>query len=292
VTSEAEEIQNLLNGKSKVRLYVGTFVGLVNRAATVDLVGGRVTGMSTATPYRPQVNDTVWVAFIDGVPLMLGPTVMPPDSGTVVTVSPETAVVTTDVGDIRATYNVGAAISSGQTVKLMWAAGAHIVGVMSSSPTPPTPPPPPVIINPVPHIDVFTAVTAGSWSEAYGWAKQEPWAADNVLGAWFYGSKIRDTLAGAAIQRIELFATPTQVKGAAPAFATHLHAAKPPGSPLLSNPTPIAVGPATWIELPVEFGQFLLDNIGGIGLNHGGENKFRSLAEDPQSGAIRITSIY
>ncbi|MBK0296208.1 hypothetical protein IAE22_28775 [Bacillus sp. S34] len=40
------------------------------------------------------------------------------------------------------------------------------------------------------------------------------------------------------------------------------------------------------------FGQFLATNLGGIGLAHGGFNKFRSLAADAQSGALRITSTY
>jgi hypothetical protein len=280
VTSMEEQVQARLAGKSRVRRYVGTFVAMVGRTATVDLANGRITGMSTATPYRPQVNDTVWVEFVDGVPLMLGPAVMPPDSGVVVTVSAASAVVTTDLGDVRATYNVGDSISSGQSVKLMWSAGAHIIGVMSSVLTPPAPPPPPVIINPVPHLDVFTATAAGSWNEKYGWTQQQVWASADTLGAWFYGSKIRDTLAGASIQKVELFATPTHLEGNAQ------------DGPVLSNSTPVAVSTEGWVMLPTAFGEFLAQNIGGIGLNHGGMNKFRSLREDAQTGALRITSIY
>ena len=292
MSTDVEQIQALLDGKSKVRWYVGTFVGMVGRAATVDLAGGRITGMSTATPYRPQVNDTVWVVFTDRVPVMMGPTVMPSDSGTVVAVTPQDALVSTDMGEIRATYNVGVAISSGQNVKLMWSAGPHIVGVMSSMPTPPTPPPPPAGDVPVTRVDIFTATQAGSFRDPYGWNLDEVWAAPNVLGAWFYGTKIRDTLAGAVVQKIELFATPTELAGSAPAFATHPHAGLPTDAPTLSNGTPVNVTSEQWVTLPLAFGQYLAANAGGIGVDHGGFNKFRSLKQDPQSGALRITSIY
>ncbi len=81
--------------------------------------------------------------------------------------------------------------------------------------------------------------------------------------------------------------------GAAPNIGTHPHDVIPGGAPAISNARPIPVTSGTWLELPVEFGQALSDgSAAGIGLAHGGFNKFAALAADAQSGALRITSTY
>jgi hypothetical protein len=54
----------------------------------------------------------------------------------------------------------------------------------------------------------------------------------------------------------------------------------------------LPVPDGAWVTLPTTFGQYLSNAVGGIGLAHGGTNSFRSLADDPMSGALRITSTY
>ncbi|ROS62211.1 hypothetical protein EDF38_1314 [Frigoribacterium sp. PhB160] len=292
MTTDVEQLESLLGDKSRVGMYAGAFVSYEDKAATVDLEGSRLLGIKSATPYLPAVGEQVWVQFIDGVPWLLGPTVIPPGDGTIVTVSSESAVVETDIGRITATYTAGQALSSGQNVKLYWQGGPHVIGPLATTPPPKPTPDPPAPSPSSRHVDVFTAVDAGSWSGAYGWRQAQVWASDSLLGAWFYGSKIRDTLADAAVEKIEIWSTLTQIRGNPPVFATHPHAGKPTGAPALSSSTATPVASGRWVQLPLSFGQFLASNVGGIGLNHGGYNKFRSLAEDPQSGALRITSIY
>lgn len=296
MTTDTEQVEQLLGGKSRVGMYSGSFVSYEDRAATVDLEGSdeysRLAGIRSATPYLPVVGEQVWVQFIDGVPWMLGPTVIPPGDGTVFTVSPESVVVETDVGRVTATYTAGAALSSGQNVKLYWQGGPHVIGALATTPPPtPVPPPPP---EPVAsrHVDVFTATDAGSWSQSYGWNQGQVWASDSLLGAWFYGTKIKDTLSAASIERVEMWVTLTQIRGSNPNFATHPHPSKPGGAPALTTVAALPVSSGTWLELPLSVGQFLATNVGGVGVNHGGYNKFRSLTEDPQSGALRITSTY
>jgi hypothetical protein len=293
VTTDVDQIQRLLEGKSRVRAYSGAFAGMDGLAVNVDLESSRLRGIKSMTSYRPSMGEQVWVLFVDSVPWMIGPTVSPPGRGKISSLSAETAVVTTDIGDVTATRGAGQTLAVGQDVKLYWQDGPHILGGFAT--TPPSPPPvpdPPAPPAPTRHVDVFTAVDAGSWSASYGWQQQQVWASNSLLGAWFYGSKIRDTLAGASIERIEIWSTLLQIQGSAPVFATHPHPGKPGGAPALANSTPLGAVSGVWLELPLAFGQYLAGNIGGIGLNHGGYNKFRSLAQDPQSGALRITSIY
>lgn len=118
------------------------------------------------------------------------------------------------------------------------------------------------------------------------------WASDSTVGAWFYGSKIADTLGGANVSRIEIWISAAQLFGANPNIGYHGYKTKPGSMPTINAATPIAVRDGSWVQLPTSFGQFLASNNGGIGTLHGGYNKFRSLAQDARSGALRITSTY
>lgn len=286
-------IFDLLGDKAKVTMWLGQFVALDGVWAMVDISNGDEAGRIPArvtTPYRPEVGEQVFVVAIDGKYFLLGPAMPKPAQGTVSAVGPNTATVATDQGDVTATIGVGMTLSAGQVVKLFWSDGAHVLAALTAAPTPPAPPPPPNS-GPSTHVDVFTAVDAGSFSGGRWWQPQ-PWASDSTLGAWFYGSKVRDTLRGATVRKVELFASVAQRFGNLPNFGYHPHGAKPAAGPSIQAARAIDVADGRWITLPVSFGQYLADNVGGIGLVHGGYNKFRSLAADAQSGALRITSTY
>lgn len=288
-------IQELVASRAKVTVWLGTFVGLNDAGTGVfcDIANGDATGRVPAqvmTPYRPEVNEQVQLLAIDGKFYLVGPALPKPGQGTVVSVTSDVATLATDVGNVAATFNAGLTLSASQIVKILWSDGPHVVGVLSTSPTPQTPPPSPTP-GAVRHVDVFTAIDAGTFSGGRWWQAQ-PWASDTTLGAWFYGSKIRDTLRGASVSKVEIWSSLAQRYGSSPNFATHPHASKPTSGPSVSSATPRAVADRQWIELPVAFGAFLASNVGGIALAHGGFNKFRSLAQDAQSGALRITSTY
>jgi len=286
-------VQELLNGKAKVTMWLATFVSIDGSTAWCDVASGGQSGRvptRVTTSYRPEVNEQVFVAAIDGKFFLLGPSVPKPAQGTVSAVGSNTVTVTTDAGDVTATVGVGMTLSAGQVVKLFWSDGAHVLAALTAAPTPVTPPPAP---DPgvSRHVDTFNAVDAGSYSGGRWWQAQ-PWASDTTLGGWFYGSKIRDTLKDATVQKIEMFASVASRYGNVPNIGYHPHAGKPGGGPSITGARGIDVADGRWITLPLSFGQFLATNVGGIGLAHGGFNKFRSLAQDAQSGALRITSTY
>ncbi|WIB25807.1 hypothetical protein [Curtobacterium sp. MCSS17_015] len=287
-------ISGLLDGKAKVTMWLGSFVGLDGVYALCDISNGDESGRVPArvtTSYRPEVNEQVFVVAVDGKYFLLGPSTPKPAQGTVTAVGSDTVTVSTDMGDVAATVGVGMTLSAGQVVKLFWSDGAHVISALTAAPAP-VPPPPPPGPSTSQHVDVFTAVDAGSFSGGRWWQAQ-PWASDTTLGAWFMGSKIRDTLRGAPVSKIELWSSLASQFGSNPNIGTHPHLSKPGGGPTISNATPIAVGPGRWITLPTSFGQALSDGTAaGIGLAHGGYNRFNSLAADAQSGALRISSTY
>jgi hypothetical protein len=287
-----DAIFDLVGGKTKVTMWPASFVGLDGDWALCDISNGDVAGRvptRVTTEYRPEVNEPVYVIAVDGKFYLLGPSVPKPAQGTVTTVGSDTVKVSTDMGDVTATVGVGVTLSAGQVVKLFWSDGAHVLAALTAAPTPPTPPPAPGG-GTSKHIDVFQALDAGTFQSR--WWQAQPWASDNTLGAWFYGSKIRDTLRDATVSRIELYASVAQRYGAVPNIGVHPHPSKPAGGPSIQSATGVDVADGRWITLPLAFGQYLAANVGGIGLAHGGFNKFRSLAADAQSGALRITSTY
>lgn len=290
----ADALFSMFGGKAKVTIWPGSFVGLEGTWAMCDIANGSEVGRvpaRTTTSYRPEINESVFVAAVDGDYFMLGPSLPKPPQGTVTSVGTNVVTVSTDQGDVTATVGVGTTLSTGQVVKLFWSGGAHVLAALTAAPTPPTPPPAPGS-GTSKHVDEFTAVDAGSYSGGRWWQPQ-PWASDSTLGAWFMGRKIRDTLQGAPVSRIQMFAAVAQQFGANPNIGLHSHASKPGGSPTISGATPIAVRSGQWVDLPVSFGQALSNGSAlGVGLSHGGFNKFSSLAQDARSGALRITSTY
>lgn len=285
-------ILNAVGGKAKVTMWLASFVGLDGSFAMCDIANGDKLGRVPAkvtTPYRPEINEQVFVAAIDGKYFLLGPSVPKPAQGTVTAVQSNTATVSTDQGTVTASVGVGMTLSAGQVVKLFWSDGAHVLAALTAAPTPVVPPPPPDAGSST-HIDVFTAVDAGTYQNGRWWQDQ-PWASQSTIGAWFYGSKIRDTIQGGSVSRIQIYLPVVQRQFDPPNIGTHAYGGKV-SNPSVQNAAAVGVGGTGWYDLPVSFGQYLVGNVGGIGLNHGGYNKFASLAADAQSGALRITSTY
>lgn len=286
-----DEIARQLDGKSNVLTLVGTFVGVANGIYVVDVGGNRIPA-DLGSSYLPEVNESVWVWFIDGVPFVKGPTTFRPDRGTVVSVASGIVTLSTAAGNIGMKYT-GTTPSAGQVMGILWHGGPTAF-LLSTSPAGNTPPPAPGGGGAQQHVDRFAANTdSGSWRSGNGWWTSQIRAGDTNLGAWFYGTKIADTLpSGATIQRVQIWISGS-ISGAAPNFALHPHASRPGGAPSLSGSTAIGVS-GGWVDLPLSFGQALRNGNGsyGVGINHGGNSIFNSVTDDGQSGTLVITSTY
>ncbi|MEV4735568.1 MULTISPECIES: hypothetical protein [unclassified Microbacterium] len=292
MTDESDVLLGIVGGKSAVRMVAGAYRGLDGLRAVVDFEGGRVPAYF-GSPWRPVINDPVWVQIVDGVAWLMGPTAPLASDGTVVSVSGGVATIATDVGNVVATYNTGVTLTAGQPVKLLAHGGYHVVGVKASTPVAPTPDPGggggSTLIT-----QTFTAIDAGSFQSGRWWTNQVV-AGDSNQGCWFYNLKLGWTIPASAVpSSIEIYLNPVRIQGADPIFTVHPHATKPAGSPGLVGGVPIDVTGAGWYSLPVSFFNALKSGGGsaGVGLNHGGYNIFASLAQDPQCGTIRTTYRY
>lgn len=288
---QTDVLLKLIGEKTTLKSLVGTFVGATATGCTVDVGGGRIPARF-GSGYLPEINEqvTVWT-FDDGTAFVMGPSLTKPYRGTVQSVAAGLVTLSTDYGPVVAPY-LGSTPTAGQLMALRWHGGPLAEGVLSTSPPLPTPPDPPSSSTSR-HVNTFQALDAGSWNR-YGWQQAQVWASDSYYGAWFYGSKIADTLpAGAVIASVEIYLSIASLFGSQPNFALHTYQSKPAGQPAYGASVAFAPRPG-WNTLPTAWGNALRSGGGsfGVGVNHGGKNIFNSLAADGLSGALRITSTY
>jgi hypothetical protein len=264
---------------------VGTFVSTDGIRGVVDVGGGRIP--ADMAGYIPDINETVWVLFLNGTALILGPSVPKAGKGTIVgPPSGNLVQVDTVVGRLTIPYANGLTLSAGQVVKLGAANDGYFVyAIMSTSPAAPTPPPAPGGGGGT-QTQIFMPTDAGSYGSR--WWTNQVYSSDSNIGAWFYGSQIADTIPdGATIQSIEINISIYSLSYQAPNFGVHGSASKPGGAVGLSLVTGVSIA-SGFIGLPTSFGDYLKANVGGVGINHGGYAILNSLASDPASGALRI----
>jgi hypothetical protein len=286
--STADVIREALRNTPRLTALVGTFVGFEGGMPLVDVGGGRIP-VATFGGIFPIVNESCHVWFINGSPFLMGPTAPKPGIGTVTAVDGDLVTVQTDAGDVILPFYAGYSPAVDDIVKIDWSSAPAVAWVLSTQPdAEPAPPAPGGGTGE--SVQVFTAVDAGSHDPAYGWHLADVWASNSKIGAWFYGTKISDTVpASATILSVEMYMAPTKILGV-PNLVAHANPVRPAGGLAISSanvPVGIAAG---WVGLPIAFGQHLKagGSSFGVGVNHGGFSKFASLAQDPMSGALRI----
>lgn len=287
MATETDVILKKLADKSEIRFLQGNFRGLDTFGrAIVDFSGGRVPA-HVLRGITPAVNESVWVEVANGVAYMHGPTIPKPDSGTVVSTSSGTAILTTTMGEISASYDDGLLLlDPGDTVRLSWGpSGAWVLGVAIEAPDPDVPPAPGGGSRRVTR--EFTAIDSGSWQADYGWRTIDVWSSANNKGAWFYGTQIADTIPDSAVivgsPQIYL-PNPIRLLGAAP-FGRHAYASKPGGEPIITA-TSTLPGTSGWVDIPASLLDHLKTNVGGLGFGLGGWNVWLG---GGQSGTVRVT---
>lgn len=291
-----EAVLRELAKKARVATYVGRYVGNDGPNALVDLGAERLP-IPFLTGFVPEINEAVHVWSIEGAMFLVGPTAAKPGMGTVVSrINGSSQVrVTTDFGDFIMPWSPASEEPvSGDSVAINWPGPS--CSKLSTSPPPvvPSPPPESGSSGPQTRTQVFRATDAGSTDRGSArWWTDRPYASNSTFGAWFYGSQIKDTIpAGAEFVSLEIFITYHQRQGDAPRFALHNQGAK--------GAVPGFGGTTTWAPEGGDFrtppdaaGWFNALKAGGdrwgVGLNQGGYNIFKSLAQDGMSGALRIT---
>lgn len=287
----SDEARKATAQKSTVTPRVGSYVGNDHMNALVDLGGQRIS-VPFATAHVPQIGEPVWVDSIDGLLRMTGPTQPKPGIGVVLTITGTQAVIRTDFGDFQMTVApTDPMATSGDTVGISWSSQPWCTLIVDI-PEPPQPPPPPTPGGSEVKTAEFRAVDAGSTDRnRVRWWQSQPWSSESTFGAWFYGNQIKDTVpAGAQFVSLEFFVAWDRRRYGGSRFALHSDAFKSGipsmGGTTVWNPdggwqTPL--DPAGWFNALKAGGDRW-----GVGLNQGGYEQFKSLAQDGMSGALRI----
>lgn len=258
---------------------------------TVNIAGGRRV-LRMAGP-APTPGDQVWVATLGGIPLCLGP--LPRASTGTIQAAPaggKIAVRSDDGGDYVLPYNFDhAAFAAGQRVALDWDS-ATVAYRLSSDPTIVTevvaPTPPASAANSTVTRE-FAPTGSGSYYTRSGtWTKNDVWCSDTLIGCYFYGTQIADTIPdGARIDAVTLHVTETtnSYPSSLATFGTHGLAGRN-GAPTVSNAVTVPNG-SGGKSLPTSFGDSLKNGSQlGIGTNRGGLHVFGTA---PNSGRLAIT---
>lgn len=229
---------------------------------------------------------------VNGVAWMTGPTMPHPSDGVFISQSGGIATVLTDIGNVKATFNVGDTFTAGvDIVKLYWSAGCHIIGKKSANPPGPEIPPAPGSGGgggSTRLTRTFTAIDSGSYQPGSGWRTNDVWCSLNNTGGWFYGNKIKDTIPdSASIIRAEIYLPQTKNLGVAP-FGRHGSATKPSGALSFASTAELPARRG-WVRIPNALIEHLKANTGGLGFAGGGYSIWAGIQKDGQSGAVRVT---
>lgn len=297
----ADVARRAVDEKSTLTPRVGRYVGADGLNALVDLGDQRVP-VQFATPWVPLINEPVWVDSVDGLLRLVGPTTPKPGIGVVETINSAgtSAVVQTDFG----TYTLTVAPTdpmptSGDTVGIHWSSQPWCT-LLIDVPEPEAPPPAPGGGGSTVKTAEFRAVDAGSTDRgAPRWWNAQPWSSDSTYGAWFYGNQIKDTIpVGAQLAHdddgsplLQFFVAWDRRRYGGSRFTLHSDATKA-GVPAMSGFT-VWNPDGGWQTPPNAQEWFDALKAGGdrygVGLNQGGYEQFKSLAQDGMSGALRIS---
>lgn len=268
---------------------VGTFVSQDGPVATVDCSGRRVQVKSTTTvPVLP--SDPVRLERRGSQLVMTGPTVPRAVTGRVTVDGDPATVEYPDGSGVTATLTVadGVTVAVNDIVLLDWASGGMVVAIITS-PVATEEPEDPGSVGGGERTVEFRALDSGSYESPYGWRTNQVWSSASNIGAWFYGTQIRDTIPDAAEIRGAWIYLPPPIRllGARP-FGRHTASTKPGGSVTITNTSTLA-GTSGLVPIPTSHVDYLKANNGGLGFGLGGWNIWPGTQADGRSGLLRVT---
>lgn len=272
-----------------VRSHTATFVRMDGNLAVVN-TGNTQIKLPAPGFYPPRVGMTVQVEWRNGKGAVVGPAVSRNPLGTITGTGSPLATVTVDGVDYLLPYESWYTPTVSDVVSIDWIQEV-IVGKLSTSPTAPEEPTTPG--GGATPFDVnILAQASGKYDSSWGnwWGGSEVWASNNNQGIWTYGNAVRDGVgATATISRIWInLPLISQVGNCS--IGVHGHASIPGGAPTIGSAVPLNPR-GGWVELPVDFGVYLLAGSRGIGVlaPGGGLTKWRGApSPDAWSGALRI----
>ncbi|QPE05317.1 hypothetical protein IT882_04410 [Microbacterium schleiferi] len=269
-----------------VESIVGVFVSQDGPVATVDVAGRRLS-VKAATQLRVLPSDPVRLERRGPDLVVVGPTVNRATLGKVTVDGNPATVEYPDGSGVTAELPVvdGLTVEVDDPVIIDWSSGGTVLAVVAS-PTATETPDAPAGSGQTVTVQLF-ADQSGSYGSS--WWTDEVWASSSYVGGWFYGTKIKDSIPdGAVILAASIYLPAKSTFGDSPNFGIHNQAVRPAGSLTVSST--VALSPRVGeVPLPTSWFDTLKASDGGVGVNHGGRNVYRSVGADGNSGRLTVT---
>lgn len=281
-------------------LEAGTVLEVRDSGEVVVNVGG--SALVVPTTVRVRVSDLVRVLRSqEGALACIGGSMLPPVEGTVSTVR---AGISVDViGNDGKEYKslpflTGNAPASGDLVALNWDGETAVVlgklspaaGTGDVAALPVAPPKPPA---PKSGTMYFSALDSGSNRISNSsWWTNKVYFATGHRGAWFYGTKVRDSLKGAtALPGCKIYLPVEHAEARNVEIGIHSYAKKPAGAPSMSASRPVSrtVSKSDWYDLPTDIAQHMINVAGGGVSTYGAGYRIMTGTQgNSQSGRVAI----
>jgi hypothetical protein len=289
MADETDVLLGLIGDKSKVSIQQGQFAKALPGGCLVNMGDSQVPAL-LGTSWLPEIGELVSVWVIDGKPVVMGPLATKPDRGTVKSVASNLVTLSTAFQDVTCPWS-GSTPTVGQAMKLIWHGGptAFPWSTQPSSGTAPTPGG-----GTQTHALAFAAIGSGSYNGR--WWTSLVRADDSDVGAWFYGTQIKDTIpSNAVITRVQIWLPWQSQTGAAPLLGAHPNPFQPAGAPGTSSFSSLPYAGTGWYDLATSYGDLLKAGGPSYGIGvapSSGLSIWSSLAQDGQSGKLVITCQY
>lgn len=270
---------------------VGIFVSRTGNFAKVN-VGTSSVDIPFVGMYLPPPGHPVQISTQNGQVVVTGPARPLPGSGQITATGTPRATVTAWGIAYSLPYQTSYTPVLSDDVSIIWSAdGGLITGKVSatSNVTPPDANPGGGTGGGSFHPAPFTAIDSGTYRSGSGWWTNTVRASVDD-GAWFYGSKIKDTIPDTAtITLARIYLPIQQINVDAPGqLRVHTNATKPAGAPSFTGSASGLSAVGGWRDIPPAFIDYLKVNTGGLGFDGGGFWINYGTASNAMSGALDI----
>lgn len=294
MVSNAELVAADLARIPEVRRKTAIFVARVGVKAQVNLAGGTSPILPYAAATFPTPGDPVQLELRDGEWVVTGPARPKPGEGVITATGSPRATVTAWGVDYVLRYSSAYTPTLNDQVAISWSAEGEgvITGKVSATSNAVAPGTGSAGSGGTFHPAPFTAIDSGSYRSG-GWWTNDVYSSDNNDSAWFYGSKIKDSIPDTATILSARMYLPIRIihVNAASIFRLHTNSVKGSTPPAWAGgPYSGSISPATgWHDVPTSWIDYLKANDGGLGLDTGGYWVAKGTAADAYSGALDIS---
>ncbi|UCR89241.1 hypothetical protein [Mycetocola spongiae] len=271
----------------EVDSFVAEYVRMQGSYALVN-IGASTVPVRSVGFYPPVVGMIVQIQRVKGKLILAGPAVQLNPIGKIKSVGSPKAWVTVDGKDYFLGLRSGYTAVTGHVVEINWTSGiiqGQITAEQVVDPPPVAPPP----VTGFSGLLVQSEASGNWWLSGAAWNSNDPWASTSNIGAWFYGDRLINALAGARLTSAEVYLPNNSPQGAI-SLGLHPHPSRPGGAPAVSALTalPALTG---WVPLPPGFAEALQSGAsrGIVVRSSTGFNKFRGVPSDALSGAMRFS---